>query len=218
MTTVSAEVLIISGLLLAVGIIWVLGWELIDLFGPDLFGSRSAKAVASFLCGLVLCGFVVMVPARLAPTEAAFRFVIQWSVPILVIAMAPMVIISRLRRGDPFQLSSFPSVRTLGPWLSPLVLAVVNIVVVLHGPAAHPTIELSAARMADAIEIDVKFAGSDGSRYVLTAAAPDLALPIKYEFMAPTDGTLTFDLPSKADLTITLTEPQGQVLRSLNMP
>ncbi len=215
---VPSEMTLIGGLLLALGIIWVLGWEFVELFGPALYGSRSVKAMASLLCGLVLCGFVVMVPAKLAPTEAAFRLVIQWLVPILVIALAPMVVIGRIRRGDPFRRPSFRPLRSVRPWLSSLVLAVVTVVVLLHSPVTHATIELSAAKTSDTIQIDVAFAGSDGSRYVLTATAANLRQPIVYTFVAPASGILTFSVPAKPGLAISLADLQGEVLRTLDMP
>lgn len=218
MTAVPAEVKPIVGLLFAIGIIYALGWELVELFGPDLHGIRSVKVVASALCGLVLCGFVVMVPAKLAPTETAFRLVIQWLVPLLVIVMAPMVVIGRIRRGDPLQRPAFPPLRIFGPWLSTLALAAVTVAALLHGPVTHTTIELSAARQADAIQINVSFVGLAGSGYVLTAESPERREPIVYEFVAPASGILTFYVPAEPGLAIDLADPRGRVLRTLYLP
>jgi hypothetical protein len=217
-TTVPGAITLIGGLLLALGIIWALGWELVELLGPSLYPSRSVKAVASLLCGVILCGFVVMVPAKLAPNEAAFRLVIQWLVPIFVIAMAPIVVVRRARRGRPWLRPASWAVRGFRPWLSSLVLALVTIVVLIHSPITHPTIELSAARESDTIQIDISFTGSDGSPYVLTANGADLGAPIVYKFVAPASGTIAFSVPARRGLAINLANPQGQVLRALYLP
>ena len=218
MTTVLGAITLIGGLLLALGIIWALGWELVELLGPGLDASRSVKAVASLLCGVILCGFVVMVPAKLAPNETAFRLVIQWLVPTFVIAMAPIVVVRRARRGPPLRRPASWAPHNFRPWLSSLVLALVTVVALLHGPITHPTVELSAARESDMIRIDITFGGSDGSQYVLTASAANLREPIVYTFAAPVSGTMAFSVPAGQGLAISLASPEGQVLRTLYMP
>jgi hypothetical protein len=211
---VQGDVAVIGGLLLAVGVLWALGWELVVLFLPVLRKTGPLEAAASLLCGVILAGFVAMLPSKVAPSEGAFRLIIHWLVPAAVILMSPIIVIplARAHRGN---LPSLPTTGAIRPWLSIIVLAAVTLVVLLHRPVMHPTIELAAARVSDSIRVDVTFAASDGSPYVLTASAPELSEPILYPFVAPASGTMAFTLPTARDLSISLTTPQGQVLRTL---
>jgi hypothetical protein len=215
---IAGAVLVLGGLAIATGIVYAFGWLVVAIFAPGLEADPTATRVASFLVGVVLCGFAVMVPARLAPAGDALRLAVLGVVPLLIMAMAIALSLGRSPRRP-----HLPRVRRFrltnrSEWASAFLLLAVTVALVLVRPGPQATIELTATQQSDVVRVDITFARSEPGVYFLTTSNDPGGSGASRQFTSPTSGVVTFEIPRRRPLEIALTTDTGQILRRLTLP
>lgn len=206
------------GLALSVVLVWGLGFALVYLLASPIEEGFIGKAVASLLVGVVLCGFVVMLPAHLAPSQSSFRVIIHWFVPVLAAILVPLAMVRWARSGGHSGRRMPARSGHWRDWTSALALAAFVIAALAHHPQSLPSIELAAAQDGIIVHVDVTFRGSGGEAYVLVGGAPPDLESTRYDFSAPESGVVTFAVPFQKNMSVDLRTPAGVVLRSLHLP
>jgi hypothetical protein len=218
--SLTAAVLSVFGLVRVVFaflLVWGLGRSLIAVFTPSLAKQRTPSSVLSLLCGIVLCGFVTFIPARFVEAEGAFRAILFWFVPLLVLLLAGIVY---LRQGRPRLRApriGTGALRAWPQWASAVLLIALTATVLLHQPNTTPTVELGGEQEPNSFRVDVVYGNSHTSPYTLRVTSPAMIEPMVTRFISPTSGTVSFEVPPNPDLTVELLDAEGNVLRRLHI-
>jgi hypothetical protein len=219
LTPVATAISALVGMAVATAVVFAFGSLLITALAPRLEADPIAWAVAVLLCGLVLSGFVVMIPARLAPT-GVFGLIVAGVIPIILIGTALATIgprVPTLRRGLPTRRFHFAAMRPLRDWSGAVALLALVALVLLHGPSTSGSIELAGTQEGTEVHVEVLFDRPDALQYLLVASGRQLKEPISIQLFPRGSELLTFDFPQGSGLSIELRAADGEVLRRLSV-
>jgi hypothetical protein len=198
-------------------VVLAFGGVLIAVLARDLARNAVIAVPLSLLCGVVLCGLIVILPAKLAMSGSDFAFALYWFVPTVTGALAIFLLARFVRHGVKLPRPRLRGVQGIRDWMGAMVLLAFAVVVVSVERDRPGTVEIGVVGASRAA-VELRFNDSTAMSYTMTASSPDLIVPLERRFVAPRSGTITFPLPAVSNVVIYLRSADGATTRRLFLP